>query len=474
MSEIRVDDSAIEVAALQMSHAAHDLEAAYARLAAVEIPPAGDADEAQAPLDGARLIVGDVLAEYRTAAERAHHLSTLLVMSASLYRGAEATATGLAQTLLQTALARAGLLLRVALSIPGLREVVVIGAVAVGALATGGMIARSVIVSLATRGRLPNMTELVMAMSEPFGSRILPTIIRIGVEYSDEVLAGTPTPFKPAVITRGAYSGMTSRHKPSTTRVSVKPVPNAPTSITPSRGRPGGAPAGITKPPSGYGAIVDRIPGSDDKGPQVRITTYLDENGEEFHEVLVAGTSNQGFADSPNVLDHYGNAAAYSNIDAESLAAVRQAMAEAGIEHGDRVVFGGYSQGGIVAAQLAASGDWNTELLVTAGSPVGDIRQDPSTTMVEFVHDEDIVPALEGMRDPGVDQSTVITRSVQEEAEAKNDLFEPHSQRLYVETAYQADESNDAGVHEAKERFGEVYGNAEVVDSTAYRLEREG
>ena len=48
-------------------------------------------------------------------------------------------------------------------------------------------------------------------------------------------------------------------------------------------------------------------------------------------------------------------------------------MALAGITAGSAVVFTGYSQGGLIAARLAASGDYHTTGLYTLGGPAGQV-----------------------------------------------------------------------------------------------------
>jgi len=78
--------------------------------------------------------------------------------------------------------------------------------------------------------------------------------------------------------------------------------------------------------------------------------------------------------------------------------AVLEAMSDAGIPPGSDVVLTGFSQGGIMAANLAADRTfpYNTVGVVTNGSPVDsfDIPQD--IPVYAFQHVTDIVPTLDG------------------------------------------------------------------------------
>jgi len=77
--------------------------------------------------------------------------------------------------------------------------------------------------------------------------------------------------------------------------------------------------------------------------------------------------------------------------------AVLQAMADAGIPEGARVVYTGFSQGGIMAGNLASSTDspYETIGIVTNGSPLGTFDIPPEIPVVSFEHEGDVVPILD-------------------------------------------------------------------------------
>lgn len=79
-------------------------------------------------------------------------------------------------------------------------------------------------------------------------------------------------------------------------------------------------------------------------------------------------------------------------------AMVMRAMREAGMAEGDPVVFTGFSQGGIMAANLAADPalPYNTVGVVTNGSPIDSFDIPPHIAVVAFQHANDPVAMLDG------------------------------------------------------------------------------
>lgn len=78
--------------------------------------------------------------------------------------------------------------------------------------------------------------------------------------------------------------------------------------------------------------------------------------------------------------------------------AVLQAMSDAGVPAGADVVLTGFSQGGIMAANLAADGTfpYNTVGVVTNGSPVDSFDVPSNIPVYAFQHATDVVPMLDG------------------------------------------------------------------------------
>lgn len=78
--------------------------------------------------------------------------------------------------------------------------------------------------------------------------------------------------------------------------------------------------------------------------------------------------------------------------------AVLEAMRDAGVPPGGDVVLTGFSQGGIMAANLAADSSfpYNTVGVVTNGSPIDTFDIPPNVPVYAFQHATDAVPMLDG------------------------------------------------------------------------------
>lgn len=84
--------------------------------------------------------------------------------------------------------------------------------------------------------------------------------------------------------------------------------------------------------------------------------------------------------------------------------AVLAAMQEAGVDPSDPVMLVGFSQGGIMAGNLAAyNSDYNWDAVVVAGAPIDSMPIPSSTTVVSVQHDGDPVPRLDSIIALGTD-----------------------------------------------------------------------
>ncbi len=107
-------------------------------------------------------------------------------------------------------------------------------------------------------------------------------------------------------------------------------------------------------------------------------SSELGERGSRAWVVIIPGTQLDGLPQGTNPFDAGGIAEGLGYDSAETAAAIRQALAEAGAEAGDQVAAVGYSQGGIHAMNLgrdkAFLADYELKFVLTAGSPVGGIE----------------------------------------------------------------------------------------------------
>lgn len=235
------------------------------------------------------------------------------------------------------------------------------------------------------------------------------------------------------------------------------------------------APAAVSAPVSLAGAAA-RIPRSGPGNPQVRVERYPDGHGDASYAVYIAGTSEFSTGgDEP--FDMAGNLAGIAGTDTAALQATIEAMNEAGIRRGDPVSFFGHSQGGLVAARIAASETYSTQTLVTFGSPTGQIPIPDQIAHVAVEHAEDITPALGGepLGGPAGRDRIVVTRALFNEGGPPQgtSLGSAHHMERYTETAALIDGSPDARLGPMREALAGL-GAAEIGGTaTTYRAQRD-
>lgn len=152
-------------------------------------------------------------------------------------------------------------------------------------------------------------------------------------------------------------------------------------------------------PPAGWDDRLGRVPrAADDGGTQVVIERYSTPGEPDRFGVFVGGTVDFGVGETGEPWDMTSNLGNASGVDAGSVRAVVEAMQLAGIGPGDPVQLTGYSQGGAVAAIIAASGDYDVAGLVTFGGNTGHVRIPETIPTVIVEHSDDIVPATGGVQ----------------------------------------------------------------------------
>ncbi|GGE94028.1 hypothetical protein [Mycetocola zhadangensis] len=225
------------------------------------------------------------------------------------------------------------------------------------------------------------------------------------------------------------------------------------------------------RPPASLAEAAARIPSSGVGKPQVTVETYPDSAGKRSYAVYVAGTTDFG-AESDEPFDMASNLAGLANSDSGSYTATLDAMEQAGVKPGDRVHLFGHSQGGLVAARVAASGVFDTQSLVTFGAPSGQVPVADSVTQVAVEHAEDIVPALGGAPVDGVEgrDRIVVSRSVFDELPPPGEFGSAHYMSEYERTAALIDESTDPRLFPLTDALAGIGPGAGVAQ--AFRAER--
>jgi pimeloyl-ACP methyl ester carboxylesterase len=174
------------------------------------------------------------------------------------------------------------------------------------------------------------------------------------------------------------------------------------------------------------------------------------------------------------------------------LLAQRQTLLAAGVERAltlaqrdagragrsDPVMLAGHSQGGIVAAALAADDGFRARHrvthVVTTGAPVARLALPPTVSVLSLEHTQDVVPRLEGRPNADRRSHVTVTRDLRGDPEVAGRAAAAHSTAAYIATAAQADRAGSASLSAWREGaaafLGDGSSSAQVRD---YRVWRE-
>lgn len=222
---------------------------------------------------------------------------------------------------------------------------------------------------------------------------------------------------------------------------------------------------GSAPPPTGYADRFARIPAGQD---QIRIERSTVPGGPDRFSVYVGATADFSPVAADEPFDSTSNLWASAELPSGSERAVRQAMADAGVTASSPVEFTGYSQGGLVAARLAASGDYVTEGLVTFGAPTAQIEVPSTVPFVAVEHTDDLVPAAGGRRETG--EAVLVERQAFAGRAVPETWFPAHAREEYAHTAGLMDAAEAPAIAERREQWARrADGSVTVFD---YRAER--
>lgn len=218
----------------------------------------------------------------------------------------------------------------------------------------------------------------------------------------------------------------------------------------------------------GFADRAARVPSG---SAQVRVDRYSTPGRPDRFEVYLGGTADFSLRSGTEPWDLTSNITALSGGRSGSYRAVLDALDQAGVGPRSPLVLTGYSQGGLVAAQLAASGDYDVRGLYTLGAPSGQVAVPRDVPWVALEHTDDLVPALGGTwatADP-----LLVRREVFSAGLPSTELAVPaHAAEHYRETAALVDAANESRLRAAGAAFAAVGRGAERVESTWYRASR--
>ena len=211
------------------------------------------------------------------------------------------------------------------------------------------------------------------------------------------------------------------------------------------------------RPPAGFGDLASRIPAAAAGGAQVRIERYGPADSAAW-VVYIGGTADWSPGVTAEPWDLSSNVAAVADEGAGSYRAVVEAMHEAGVQPADPVVQVGHSQGGLVASQVAAFGEFNTVMVATFGAPNGQVEVPAGLAVVAVEHSDDIVPALGGLGGRPEERLVVRREVFATEPVPVHQALPAHALTAYRETAGLMDGSPEPRLREFRSALGAVLG----------------
>ena len=195
--------------------------------------------------------------------------------------------------------------------------------------------------------------------------------------------------------------------------------------------------------------LVQRLIKLDDReGAKIRIEKYPGK-----FLVYIPGTQEWQPLAKANPFDLTSNLSAMTGAGvAASELGVQRALLQAGVTQNDRVLFIGHSQGGLIAANIAANAEkqkYRVAGLVTLGAPLGQLATQIKVPTISLEHSNDVVPKLGLKANPIAANWVTVQREIAVD-ENRNALVQAHELAGYQETAKLTDLAADAGVQRIK------------------------
>ena len=186
-----------------------------------------------------------------------------------------------------------------------------------------------------------------------------------------------------------------------------------------------------------------------------------------------------GLPAGTNPFDAAGIAEGLGYGSAETTAAIRQALREAGAAAGGQVAAVGYSQGGIHAMNLSQDkaflAEYQLKFVLTAGSPVGGISPEPGISSLHLEHQQDWVPGADGLPNPDTkDRVTVtLTNPLDMPPLADFGLGPGHRLGNYADGADAVAASKDPSLQSSTAALAGVVGAGGAATVTRFSLRRD-
>jgi pimeloyl-ACP methyl ester carboxylesterase len=188
--------------------------------------------------------------------------------------------------------------------------------------------------------------------------------------------------------------------------------------------------------------------------------------------VFVPGTRVWSPSAGKDPLDVTSNLRAMAGPDsaAGSQRALSQALRAANVGRGDRVVFVGHSQGGMIAANLATKPQpYRVAGLVTFGAPLAQLEGKLKVPILAVEHNGDLVPKLAMKVNPIAENWATVAS----DAPNHESLASKHSLSGYRQTAFKIDQSSNLGLKRIRE-FLTGFAGEDVGEVRWFEIARAG
>ena len=222
-------------------------------------------------------------------------------------------------------------------------------------------------------------------------------------------------------------------------------------------------------PPTSLAARSESFPDpeNDPNGEQIRIDRYVEAGKPDRFDIFIAGTVTFDPKTAGQPFDLTSDLNGVSNAPSASYDAVVSAMKQAGVTADSPVVLNGYSQGGLLASLVAASGNYNVHGVVTFGAPSAQVAIPASIPVLTVRNSEDLVPATSGYDvNP---HAVVVQRAVFATGPVPSEWAVPaHRLSYYQETAAAADQANSSEMRAVLDPLNQFGAGSSTVDSTLW------
>lgn len=220
--------------------------------------------------------------------------------------------------------------------------------------------------------------------------------------------------------------------------------------------------------PTTLAELARRVPKAESGEPQVRIERYQYRDGSSWI-VYCSGTVTMKAHGDTEPWDMHSNLQAMAGQHSDSMDAVQQSMRQAGVRPEDQVLYVGFSQGGMLAAELASESKNANADLVTFGAPIAQIDLKRVDGAIAIEHAEDLVPALGGANQGDTSDRLVLGRRAFESIPVESGL-PAHNLDRYASTAADAESAPDRELRAEKQKLlAAVTGEGQ---STLWRAQR--